>query len=127
MISKLFNDLTNNEGMTIPSDYRAFLEKNKDNLYDWAFKEIFIDDNEFIFNNFLGETGELNTDLMMWYKFMSNGSEYLIFGNGIYGESYAIKTKGDKIGQVAVFFDDDGEREQVVIAKSFSDFLSKLK
>lgn len=125
MISKILNDLTN-EGLTLPEDFRNFMEKNASRLFDWAFAEISIRDNTFVFNNFLGATGELNTDLYKWYKFSSDGSEYLTFGNGVYGESFAIKVKSDKIGQVVVFFDDEGELQKYILANSFSEFLALL-
>lgn len=102
------------------------LWKNGSKLFDWAFAEITVGNNTFVFNNFLGDTGELNTDLYKWYKFASNGSEYLTFGNGVYGESFAIKVKGDMIGQIVVFCDDDGEPQKYILASSFSDFLAKL-
>lgn len=128
MISQVLSDLVGKEGMTLPRDFYDFMEANSEKLIDWAFTEISVGDRVFIFNNFLGATGELNTDLYKWYKFASDGSEYLTFGNGVYGESFAIKVKGEDIGEVSVFFvDEDGEDCECKIARSFGEFLAILK
>lgn len=127
MISDLLNDLIKKEGMTIPQDFRNFMEENHKRLFDWAFIEIPIGDRTITFNNFLGNTGELNTDLYKWYKFFSDGGEYLTFGNGVYGENFAIKVKGEKIGQIVVFFEEEDEQRKYVIATCFSEFLKMLQ
>ena len=127
MIKETIKKLINEEGMSIPQDYLNFIESYHDDDEELALPEIDFDERTIILSGFLGATGQLETDLYLWYKFAFDGSEYLGIACGVFGENVAIKVKGDKIGHVVAFFDDDEEMQMCIIADSFSEFLTMLR
>ena len=119
--------LENEFGLSISLEYKNFISSIKSPL-EKGFYELKSGNNLFVFNNFLSETNERNTDLYEWYKYSSPNFDYMPFGFGVYGETFELKVKGDELGSVYVkFTDEDDEICNVKVAETFNEFISKLK
>ena len=126
MVTKLLDKLTKEKNMSFPMDFCKLMSEIQSDIYQFAFYQIDVKGRSFVFNNFLGATGELNTDLYEWHKFLSSGDEYLTFGNGVYGEKFMIKTTEPDVGKIYVTFDDEEDTTKLLIANTFTEFIRKL-
>lgn len=111
----------------LPSDYLLFLQNEQYKDYTSGIYEVNAGNAKHLFAGFLMDTDELNTDLIKWNDFAVVDDEYLIFATGILGESFALKVKGSSVGEVDLFIDGEDESEQIYVAKSFTEFLKKVK
>ena len=126
MVNKILDKLAKEKNMSFPMDFCNLMGAIQNDIYQFAFYQISVGDRSFVFNNFLGSTGELNTDLYEWHKFLSYSDEYLTFGNGVYGEKFMIKVTEPDIGKIYVVFDDEDDTAKLLIANTFTEFLKKL-
>ncbi len=112
--------------MKFPTDFSSFMSQENFDLFQFSFHEIEADERVFVFNNFLGDTNDLNTDLILWHEFTGICDDYLAFGNGVFGDSFLIKVSEKDNGKIYVSFDEDGAKVRLLIANSFEEFLNKL-
>ena len=126
MIVEMIDKLSKENAISYPEDFCRWMEQIQNDIYQFAFCEIKAGERCFVFNNFLGKTGKLNTDLYEWNRFVAAGADYIIFGNGVYGESFVLGVKASDVGKVYVSFEEDGDKKKILISDTFSGFLKKL-
>lgn len=126
-IDCVINKLKKEFDLVIPEDYVDFVKGIDMFQYSWDIIEV--GEEEIEINHFLGYDVDVTSrDLYKWYLFAdSERLDYLTFAMGFGNEEFAIKVKGDNLGEVALIApDQDGNIEIKKICNNFSEFIKKF-